>query len=382
MDFPTSNDLFRIGRDEILALNPLVTRDAIERDGSDANIIVAGMAAIGDEVIGQLIDAQAGLFLDSAEKEALARLIFDRYGLGPKAAAAAVGDVQFTTPVPTAGPFTIPSGTTLQTSDGIQFITTADVTFPGASSGPVTASVRSVLAGADQQARVGTITSIVTQIPSSPVGLAVTNALATAGAADAETDPAYRDRARRFFTTARRGTLAAIEAGAVAVPGIVTASAFEALDTLGRPAKLVSLVIADSFTDALAELGTVPPAYQTQSQALALTVFTALEDVRAAGIYVAVSVAQVVLQAVRLALTFAGGVDTDAVSKTAKAVVVSYVNGLKPGASFVPGDLVNALKSVNGLVIQEDEVVSPAGVVTATPLQAIRTTLALVNNLR
>lgn len=382
MDFPSFRDLFRIARDEILARNPLITRDAVERDGSDANIIVAGMAAVGDELVGQLIDAQAGLYLDSAEKEALARLIFDRYGLSQKAAAAAVGEIQFTTPVAVGGPFTIPSGLTLQTADGVQFLTIADVTFPGGSSGPVPATVRSVLAGADQQARAGTITSIVGTIPGSPAGLVVTNALATAGASDAESDPDYRDRARRFFSTARRGTVAAIEAGALAVPGIATASAFEALDALGRPDRLVTLVVADAYTDALADLGVVPPAYQTQSQALALTVFAALDDVRAGGIYVSVSVAQVILQAVQLGLTFMAGADANVVSQNARAVIVGYVNGLSPGHSFVPADAVNALRMVSGLVITGREIVSPSGSVVVNPLQALRTTLSLVNSLR
>ena len=379
MDFPSRQDLFRIARDEILADNALLTREAVERDGSDANVIVAAASAIGDEVVGQLIDAQAGLYLDSAQGDALAKYVYDRFQIVKKAASPAVGEVQFTT-IAAAGAFTIPAGTVVQTATGIQFATTLPVTFSGV--GPVTALVQSTLAGANQQAKAGTITSIASQIPSSPADLVVTNALATAGADDAETDPSLRDRARRFFVSARRGTLGAIVAGALAVPGVREASAFEILDALGRPAKWVTLSVTDAFTETLAELATVPPTYATQCQAFALTVFAGLEDVRAAGIYVDVSVAQVILQVVHLALTFLAGFDEDAVASSAAAVVVDYVNGLSPGASFVPADAVNALRGVEGLYVTGSEIVSPAGTVTVTPLQVLRTTIALVNTLR
>ena len=46
-DFPTQSDLFKVGRDEILAKNSKLRRDVVERDGSDANILVSTMAAIG-----------------------------------------------------------------------------------------------------------------------------------------------------------------------------------------------------------------------------------------------------------------------------------------------------------------------------------------------
>ena len=67
--------------------------------------------AVGDEVIGQLIDVIAGAFLDSARGEALDRLVFDRYGLLRKQAASSLGTVNFITTTPTASSFTIPEGT-------------------------------------------------------------------------------------------------------------------------------------------------------------------------------------------------------------------------------------------------------------------------------
>ena len=74
-DFPTFSELFRIGRDEILGNNSQLTRAVIERQGSDANILVAGMTAIGDEVIGQLALVCAALTLCVSSGRALDKMI-------------------------------------------------------------------------------------------------------------------------------------------------------------------------------------------------------------------------------------------------------------------------------------------------------------------
>jgi hypothetical protein len=238
--------------------------------------------------------------------------------------------------------------------------------------------IRSVLAGIAQQAAVGTLTAIVGAIPGAPSGLVVTNSLATAAADDDEADESLRGRARAFWTTVRRGTLGAIQAGALGVPGVRTAEVFETLDATGRPARMCQLVVSDAFTDALVNLDVVPATYQTQAQTLASAVFAGLSDVRAGGIYIDVQVAQVVLQAVRLALSFNAGVDTDAVAQEARSVVVGLVNEKPPGSNFARSAIVDGLRTVPGLYITGDEVLSPAGDVIAQPLQAIRTSLALV----
>jgi uncharacterized phage protein gp47/JayE len=377
-DFPTFTDLFRIARNEALARNGRLSRAVIDREGTDANIIIAGAAAAADEVIGQLIDQVEGLYLDSAKGTKLDRLVFDRYGLARKVASNAVGSVQLTLLAANPAAFVIPIGTQIASSDGIVFLTTAVELFPLGALGPITVAVRSALAGASQQARANTLTSLRSAIPGSPAGLLVNNPLATAGAADAEDDDSLRARARAFWTTARRGTLLAIEQGARNVGGIVSAKAFEVLDALGRPARFVILMVTDSYTDTLATLGTIPPAYAMQSQVLAALVFDGLSDVRAAGIYVQVQVAQTILQPILLNLAFVAGVDVNAVATAARAAAVNYVNGLQPGVTLDVAQLRAAVRAVPGLITAGTDIASPTGNVVPTPLQAIRTTLALV----
>ena len=376
MDRPTYSDLFQVARNQLLIANPRLT--AVDREGSDANALVASIAAVGDEVSQQVAYVAAASFLDTADGTALDRLVFDRYGLVRKPAAAALGTVQFTSAAGAASTFGIPENTLLTTSDGVQFQTTEPVTFPISSNGPISAPVRSVLAGATQQVRASTIVAVVSPIGGAPADLAVANALATSGAADPETDNELRERARRFFTTVQRGTLAAIEQAARNVPGVRYATAFEDVDQFGAQSGYVSLVVTDQYTDTLATLSVVPPAYEAQSQVLAQQVALAVDQARAAGIYVATLVAQVVLQPVTLRLRVKAGFDSAAVTLQARAVCVQVVNALPPGAVLTVAALDSALANVQGLYFVGDEVIVPAATIAPTPLQVLRTNLQLV----
>lgn len=177
-DFPNQNDLFRIERDEILIRNSRLSRESVEREGTDVNILLAASAAAADEVVGQLTDVCAGNFLDAASGQSLDRLVFDRYGLTRKPAAPSLGSVEFSTTVNNPSAFTIPAGAIVQTTDGIQFQVTSSTTFPSGTTGPIIVPVRSILAGIGQQAAIGTITNIVSPIVGQPTDLAVNNSLA------------------------------------------------------------------------------------------------------------------------------------------------------------------------------------------------------------
>jgi len=386
VDFPNFQTLFQIARNEALIRNNSLTRDAIEREGSDANIMIAAAVAAADQVVGQQVLNTAGQFLDSATGSALDKLLFDRYGLTRKIAAAAVGTVTFTTTAVATNTFTIPAGIQLSSVDGIQYETIESEVFSINSTGPVYVAVRSLLAGADQQARIGTIVNIVSRIPGAPADLRVNNSLATAGAADQESDSEFRARGRSFFTTVQRGTQSAITQAALNVPGVVRANTFELLDVNGAPNYKVSCVIADQFTDTLANYNAVPASYQTQSQVLAQEVFNALQDYRPAGVFVQVQVAQVVLQSIGLSLSFQAGVNLDTVALNARAAITNYINNLAPGESLYLPPLIQALQRVSGLIVDGDDitvqnstaVMSSDPLIYVKPLQVLRTSLALV----
>lgn len=385
MDFPNFQTLFQIARNEALVRNSSLTRDAIEREGSDANILIAAACAAAEEVVAQSIRSYSGLFLDSATGDALDKLLFDRYGLTRKIAAASVGSVSFTTTNPTNVAFTIPAGIQLVTTDGLQFETIESELFAANTTGPVYVAVRSLLAGADQQARIGTITGIISQITDAPDDLAVTNPLATAGAADRESDAEFRSRGRNYFTTVQRGTASAITQAALSVPGVIRANTFELLDSNGRGNYRVACVIADQYTDILANYTATNPAYEAQSQVLSQQVFNVLQDYRPAGVFVSVQVAQVQLVPISLSLSFRAGVNLDTVALNARAAITNYINNLNPGESLYLAPLIDALRGVSGLIVDGDEIsvqstaTNPNDpIVYANPLQVLRTSLALV----
>jgi len=379
-DFPTRQDLFRVARDTALSKNALLSAEAIARDGTDANILVAAGSAMGDKVIGQLVLVASGCFLDSALGQALDRLVFDRYGLIRKPAAPAMVNVGFTVAVAAVTSFSIPAGTVLSSSLGNQFVTLVATSILAGQTGPVYVPARSILAGADQQVKIGDITAVVSSITGAPAaGVIVSNTAASAGAADREQDDALRDRARRFWVTAQRGTLAAIETGALSVPGVVRAAAIEVTDGSLRPGRWVLCMISDAFTEALSLLNATSPSYQSQSQALSTTVFQTLDEFRCGGIYVQVIVAQVVLMQFELSLTFSAGVDTLATANAARAAIGNYVNSLDPGQSFQPSTALTRLRQVAGLIITGSEIVTPVGPVVPRVLQVLRTRSELLN---
>lgn len=99
---------------------------------------------------------------------------------------------------------------------------------------------------------------------------------------------------------------------------------------------------------------------------------------RAAGIYVQVTVGIVRLQGITLGLRFDAGADVDLAALNARGAVVAYVNGLPPGAPLLVANIIDQLRPIPGLVVTGAEVLSPAGDVIASPLEVIRTALALV----
>lgn len=380
-DFPRAQDLFRVGRDEVVSRAERLTLNAVDRDGTDANIVMYGMSAVGEEVIGQLASVEEGLWLDSATKAKLDKLAWDRYGLLRKPAAPAFVTLTFSCPSASGAAFAIPTNTKVRTADGHEFIVVIGTTFPAGSVGPVYATARSTLAGIDQNVRPGTITSITSQLIGSPVGLTVTNELAAAGGDNAESDDSFKGRIRKFWKSARRGTKGAIEAGALAVPGVTNAVAFEGLTGAGYPNRMVSLVITDAFTDALIKQGVTVPTYETRSQAFAREVWNGLDEYRAWGIAVSVKVAAVQLISVAMRLHFQAGVsDPDLLALYARTMVVQRINELDPGEIYDPViHTLPILAVIPGLDYKGDEVASPPGTIDPTsPYQVLRTTLALV----
>jgi len=369
-DLPTRADLFRIGADEVLLRSetrpPAQRIDAaqIYTDGSDINVLVASASAMAEEVTRQLALRINALFLDGATGEDLDRLVGDRFSptIVRKSATPALGTVQLTRVAGALPLVSLPIGTQLTTGSGVQFETTVVATVLAGSTGPVSVPIRARQAGLAGNVAPAAINAFVNP-PSDPQLLA-SNPEPTAGGDEVETDARLRARARDFFRQARRGTIAAIEFGALTVPGVRQATAVEEVDSLGIPTGRVSLYVADALGQANA--------------ALVLAVQSALLEYRAAGVYVDVSSSIPLFVSIQYLLRFAAGVDTTAAFARVQAATVSAVNALPPNATLPVSLLFSVARSVPGVIVLDDAVVTPIGDLVPSAGQILRTRTDLV----
>jgi uncharacterized phage protein gp47/JayE len=369
-DLPTRATYFQIGETEVITRSAgkppgqAMTVEAVRTDGSDANLIMASASGMADEVTRQLALRVGALFLDGAKGTDLDRLVADRWSpsIVRKEASPAVGEVVFfrvSGPLPA---ITIPATTRLRTATGIEFVTTATVTFAAGAVGPVTAPVRALLAGPAGNVAAATVNALVTQ--GIDPGLVVSNPEPMTGGDARETDARLRERARAFWLAARRGTLSAIEFGALTVAGVRQASAIELTDASGLPDGRVQLFIADALGQANA--------------ALVAAVLAALVEYRAAGVVVQVIGATPIYQRVRFRLRFEAGVDTTRAFDLVRAATIARVNGLRPRATLPVSMLFEAARSVPGVIVLDDAILEPIGDVVPSGSEVIRTRADLI----
>jgi hypothetical protein len=367
VDLPSRLTLYSIGRNYVLQRATKLDPGQVDVEGTDVNIFVGSNSVVGDTIVKQLGYSVSKLFLDGAQGDDLDRLAFDRYNLTRKGASAALGAVTFTRLTDTVGAGTIGTGTLLQALNGTQYITTTIANF-GATSLTSSANVRAVQAGKAAQVGTNALTSFSQPSSIFDRSITVTNPLATSGGEDVETDDLFRARIRNFWNTARRGVLAAIEQGALSVPGVVSAQAVEAYNLQGQPARLVLLYVADSTGVA--------------SLQLAQAVQSALNDYRAAGIYVSVQTSLPQIINIVLNLTFQANINTVTLGMLVQLAVVSYVNSLPVNGTLTISGLQSVLQRFvsQGLVVNTPgTIVSPIGDLVPAIGQTLRTTPASVS---
>lgn len=373
-DFPSAQDFFRLGRTEMLVRNGRLSPEEIDRVGSDTNNLVASASAMADECIGQLASVRADLYVGTARGDALDRLITDRYpDLIRRQAAPSYGYETFTFSPAVVSAFSIPDATVFSTADGVQFISVGTTAVAiGATTARV--PIRSILAGSSQKAQTGKINSLISVIAGAPAtGTTVSNLSATFGGEDKETDGDYAVRYKLHYLAARRATVGAIEQAVLAIPGIVKATVFENLDSLGRPIGYVQVVVADSYTEQFVTASTVPATYATQLANLTIQIDRVLLEWRAAGVGVVVKFAAVVLQSVRLVLTYSAGADAESVNAVVLSRVVQHINNLVPGGTLLLEDLRQIMRTTSGVYYTGNEIITPTGDIVPLPGQVLRT---------
>lgn len=370
-DLPTRTDLFDAGAREIVARSAAraparrISPEALYTEGTDINILTAGASAMAEDVLRQHARGTAALYLDSSEDEDLDRLVTDRYGRELARKEASPGLVPLTI-TRTSGAFpggSLSAGARVRTPAGLEFELRTAVGITAGSSGPFSVTARAVLAGSASNAAANTIT----QFSSTPFdsNLQVTNDVAATGGADRETDAAYRGRARTFFTAARRGIKAAIEFGALTVPGVALATAEEELDSSGIQTGNVFVYIADVNGQANAVL--------TQQ------VLDALIEYRCLGIPPFVIGAVPEYVPITWRLRFETGVDQALAFEQVRFGTVALVNQTRPNSPLETSLLFAIARRVPGVIVRSDALVTPLGdIYPSATGRIIRTTTELV----
>jgi hypothetical protein len=250
-----------------------------------------GAQAMADAVLRYGAQAFRETFIDGAKGDALTALVDDHLNLQRSPATAAQVTVAFTrTSAGAAG--TIPAGTVVATTfdaDGneVRFTTDTLINVGAGNNGPFAIGATATAVGRAGNVAGGELSRIVDQLFDST--FTVTNADLAAGGNAEESDDELKLRARSFWTTLRRGTLGALEFGALTVATVRVAKATE--DATG----LVTVVVTD--TDG-----------NSNAQMVAL-VEAALEDWRAAGVTVTVLGGAALLTDVAATMTLRDGVD-------------------------------------------------------------------------
>lgn len=351
---PTFQDVYDAGKSEIQARNAALTDFA---EGSALDAITGGTAVMVDEAFGVLIDLFAAQFVDTAEGADLEALAADRFGLTRNAAAAAVVTLTFTRGGST-GTLVVPAGTTCEALvNGVryQFDTDYEVEMHSSAS-TVTVTATCTVTGRAGNVAANTIDDIIDTLAGDATAT-VANAEAAAGGAPEETDAQFRDRIRRYFSTLRKGTVAALEAGALNVAGVSFVTVDESLihpDDGGY----VAVYVGDP--DAVG------------NDALADIVEAELEEWRAAGILVRVFGSDREEIAMAISVTARAGVDTSAMSAAVRAAALGVTNNLAPKQTLYLSKVEAAVHAVSDDILSV-QVTTPSADTTPTASQnAIR----------
>jgi len=350
-DYPRFNELFEIALREMILRNTLLTEETIRTKGTDSNAIAAMMAAVGEEVVRQCAVTATNRLLGTAENEELDRIIFDWFGLTRNDASSAIASVLFTRSGATAG--TLPAGFKVATADGVEFQLVSPLSF-GVENLFLSGICRCSVTGIIGNVGINAINQMI-DTATFDTTFTCNNAARAAGGGNRESDDEFRNRARQFWLVAQRGTLGAIQLGALEVDGVGTSAAREVpiLDANNQTvAEWVSLTVADrsGYGNALLEAA----------------VTSELDNWRAAGVYIQVLSATVSIEQITATFSFIPGCDTVAATERIRQAILNYTNGLRIEESLRTNAIWDIIRRDRDVVKESVVIVAPAGDITPT----------------
>lgn len=345
---PTHDELYDVAKAPLVAAETKLS--VLEGDISD--LLLLGVSAMGDHIIGWADRRIAATYFDGAEKEALDRLVDDHLGLPRTAAVRAYGEATITRATAAAGAGTILAGTVLATDfdtlgAAVEYVTLADQAWGGAQTGSQVVPIEAIYPGRSGNVAINRVRRITTSLWDTT--FTITNAAAIAGGLDDESDPQYRERGRGYTATIRRATLAAIEYGAKQnSTGVVNATVHENTST-----GIVDLYISDAA-------GASNPAMVTAAT-------TELRNWRAAGIPLNVLGGTLLDPTIILSMGIRPGVSSAELGPKIQAGLAAWSDRLRVGEILFIAELTaavvalapDAIKSVSASMSGDGPITSP-----------------------
>jgi hypothetical protein len=326
-------------------------------DGDVTEAQAHGAGAMADAAIRFNVQAFRETFIDGAKGDALTALVDDHLNIQRSPATSAQAAVAFTRTGAGAGATYLAGSVVASQFDAagntVLYTLNADAVFPGGSNGPIAGVVTAQIAGRGGNVAAGAIARIVTAPPAALATLAVTNALAAGGGNEEESDDELRVRARLFWQTLRRGTIAALEFGALTVPSVRIARATEDPIT-----GIVTLLVTDSDGNSTAQM--------------VADVVLEIENWRAAGSLVTVTGGTPLSVAVTGSLVVVAGLDPAVLAPLAVAAVTARMRKLRQGERFYLDMAKAAAISVDPDAIEAFNITAPVGDVTPSASQVVR----------
>lgn len=356
MAAPSFDELHDLGKAEVQLQRPRLG----VRVGDVAHMLISAAAAMADRLVGWFSERISATFLDGAQGDDLTRLAADHWGIQRRPAIKSATSVILNRASANATVQTIPAGTVLATVRDtrgveIRFITTTPAQWASSTNGLRTVNVEAEIAGVvGNLADINLITRIISSPPAGGVYTIVSSGQ-PAGGADIENDTDLRDRVRRYPSTLRRGTLYALEYGALSTPGAGVSKA----NAIQSDSGTVTIYVSDASGASSGGTREVDPDLYDDGL---MTTRVAIELLNwaCAGSFVQVIGGAVQTVNIDVVLVVRIGVDVPQLITDVTNAISSRVNRLNIGDVLYKSDIINAGKAVDPDNIVDIVVLNPA----------------------
>lgn len=369
MAAPSFDELHDLGKAEIQLKRPRLG----VRVGDVADMLISAAAAMADRLIGWFSERISATFLDGAKDDDLTRLAADHWGIARRAATKSATVIVFNRAGANATIQTIAAGTVVATARDSRGVEVRYITLNAAQWAASTNGVRNVNVEAEVAGIAGNLSAInlITRLISSPPAggtYTIVSSGQPAGGAEQENDADLRDRVRRYPSTLRRGTLYALEYGAISTPGAGVAKA----NAIQSETGIVTVYVSDASGASSGGTREVDPDLYDDGL---MTTRVAIELLNWACAGSLVQVVGGAVQTVNISIVIVVriGVDVPQLISDIEDAIEARVNRLNIGDTLYKSDIINSAKAVDPDNIVDIIVLNPAtDTAPSTPGNIIR----------